>query len=107
MFYGRTPSEAELKAAEIVKINSYSDKFERPVYVEMRDNVPIYFPYAEGRKLVAFVVEMRDGKPVVKYDRFTEEGFARMTDTMTWVIEDAIRRAKVHNKARDTERRAG
>ena len=30
-----------------------------------------------------------------------------MTDTMTWVIEDAIRRAKVHNKARDTDRRAG
>ena len=36
---------AELLAAEIVKINSYSDQFEKPIYVEMRDNVPIYFPW--------------------------------------------------------------
>lgn len=98
---------AELLAAEIVKINSYSDQFEKPIYVEMRDNVPIYFPYAKGRKLVIFVVEMRQVKPVVKLDGFTEGAFTQTTDGMAWVIDEAIRRARVHNQARDVERRAG
>ena len=63
--------------------------------------------YAKGRKLVIFVVEMRQGKPVVKLDGFTEGAFTQTTDGMAWVIDEAIRRARVHNQARDVERRAG
>lgn len=99
--------EAELRAAEIVKINSYSDQFEKPIYVELRDNVPIYFPYPKGRQLVVFVVEMRGGKPVVKHDGFTEAAFGQITGSMASVIEDAIRRARTHNQARDLERSTG
>lgn len=99
--------QSQLVAAEIVKINSYSDKFEQPIYVALRDNVPIYFPYAKEKPLVKFVVEMRDGKPVVKNDGFSEESYGRVTDTMAWVIEEAIRRAQTHNDARDKARQSG
>ena len=99
--------EAQLRGAEIVKINAYSSKFEEPVYVEMRDNVPIYFPYVGNSKLVVFVVELRQGRPVVKHDGTVREDLTQITGAMAPVIEDAIRRARVHNQMRDLERRAG
>ena len=99
--------EAQLRGAEIVKINAYSSKFEEPIYVEMRDNVPIYFPYPGERKLVAFLVEIRQGRLVVKHDGPVGEDLTPITDAMAPVIEDAIRRARVHNQMRDLERRAG
>ena len=98
---------AQLRDAEIVKINAYSSKFEEPVYVQMRDNVPIYFPYAGDRKLVVFLVEMRQGQLMVRHDGPLGEDFTPITDAMAPVIEDAIRRARVHNQMRDLERRAG
>ena len=97
----------ELQSAEIIKINSYSDQFEKPIYVELRENVPIYFPYPKGRHFVAFVVFMRDGKSVVKLDDFNEADFPQVTDAMAWVIGEAIRRAKTHNETRDAQNRGG
>ena len=99
--------EAQLRGAEIVKINAYSSKFEEPVYVEMRDNVPIYFPYVGNSKLVVFVVELRQGRPIVKHDGTIGDDLTQITGAMAPVIEDAIRRARVHNQMRDLERRAG
>jgi hypothetical protein len=98
---------ADLEAAEIVKINSYSDALDKPIYVALKDNVPIYFPYQRDRRLVVFVVEMKSGRPIVRYDGLSVEDLPQTKEAMAWVIEESIRRAKTHNNARDLERRSG
>ncbi len=96
-----------LREAQIVRINCYSERFEKPVVVQQREGFHIYFPYEAGRPLVVFLVEMRDARPVVKYDGPVDAVFGTLTANMAWVIEQAIRYGQTAVNSREAERRAG
>jgi len=87
---------APLRAAGIQKIVSWSDRAEQPVQVTTQGG-PIYFPYRPGIALARFTLDATGPTIRVLADDYDGAGHERYTQTMSWVIGEALRFAGDNN----------